>query len=101
MANDVRAVLLIDGPPAKAKYCEGCPLFEVTDRDQHCPYFGDVYQETEEPNRGCHCRPPECHENESRVFLGVRASSRSFQRWVASPTRDAMEQTRVCGRKPR
>ena len=87
-----RAFLLIEGPPARKKHCEGCPLFEAS-RGEHCPYFGDIYNETEGPDQGLHCRPPECLENERRVFLGVRSSSRSFRRWVESPLRDVMRET--------
>ena len=94
-----RAQLLIEGPPARNPYCEGCSLFEVS-RGQHCPYFGDLYQETDGPNVGLHCRPPECLANERRVLLGVEASSRSFQRWVASPIRDVMKQTLEKANRP-
>jgi hypothetical protein len=85
-----RANILFEGPPRGAKYCGGCPLWEIASdaRGSGCPIFGDVYQETEGPGRGCLCRAPECIGNEHIVEAGIKNSNAYFRRWVASPFRD-------------
>jgi hypothetical protein len=89
------ANLLIEGPRRKSEHCEGCSLYEATQENgDECPYFGTAYRETEGEAAGLLCRPPECIENERRVYLGIKASDASFLRWVISPTRDTMEDTK-------
>jgi hypothetical protein len=84
-----RANILFEGPPAGSKYCEGCALWEETSKANHCPVFGDVYEEDEgEATRGLHCRPAECQGNEHIVRNGISSSTNYFRRWVASPFRD-------------
>lgn len=87
-----RANILFEGPPSGSKYCEGCDLWDTTCADgDHCPIFGDVYQETEEPNRGLRCRPDECLGNERTVRAGIVTADVRFQHWVASPVRDKIK----------
>jgi hypothetical protein len=84
-----RANILFEGPPDGSKYCEGCQLWEETRKENHCPIFGDVYEETEgETTRGLHCRPDECSGNEDLVRRGIATAAPGFQKWVRSPYRD-------------
>jgi hypothetical protein len=63
-----RAVLMFDGPPAGARYCEGCPLFEVARDEQDggptCPIWGTLYLKESGPSQGLLCRADACIDNE-------------------------------------
>jgi hypothetical protein len=93
---NTKAMLLISGPEARSEYCEGCSLYGATEKAKDsCPYFGDAYRETEGDAAGLLFRPLECLENERRVSVGVRGAEPMFRRWVESPARDKMNQTKV------